>query len=65
MEAVKMPANAIICQLIRCLNENLSEKCVEFSSQPHCLKVKRFMNKCPEVKPRRPKMYYNSGIVLL
>lgn len=59
-EAAKLPGDAIIAQLIRCLHEHLSDKCVEFSPEPTCHKVKRYMKKCPEAKPYRPKMFYNS-----
>lgn len=39
--------------LIRCLTDSLSDSCVDFRPEQYCNKLKRFMSKCPGIKPNR------------
>lgn len=61
VEAQKMSDLSINIHLLRCLEENLSDKCAEFRPEPYCAKVKRFVKQCPETKPHRSRMVYVSS----
>lgn len=43
--------------LIGCLSDVLSEKCKEFRDDASCNKVKRFVKACPDVKPKRDRLF--------
>jgi hypothetical protein len=48
-------------QITNCLNEILSNNCVEFRSSSYCRKIQRFMTKCPDAKPSRSSNCYSYG----
>ena len=55
LEAQKTAEQSVNLHLMRCLSDSLSDNCVDFRPEQYCSKVKRFMTKCPDVKPIRHK----------
>lgn len=43
----------VVLRLIQCIDDTLSDHCVEFRSDSQCNSVKRFLSKCPDAKPRQ------------